>query len=63
VLDANFDEIIDMPSDSAWPVVSALMSTGIFAMILTGHLIAMCIFLALFALSIGAWNGVEPQEA
>ena len=63
VLDANFDEILDMPSDSPWPVVSALMITGIFAMILTGHLIAMCIFLALFALSIGAWNGVEPQEA
>src|SRR5436190_1340312 len=63
VLDANLDEVLDMPSDSPWPVVSALMITGIFAMILTGHLIAMCIFLALFALSIGAWNGVEPQEA
>src|SRR5947208_14244317 len=34
VLDANFDEILDMPSDSPWPVVSALMITGIFAMIL-----------------------------
>jgi cytochrome c oxidase subunit 1/cytochrome c oxidase subunit I+III len=63
VLDANLDEVLDMPSDSPWPVVSALMITGIFAMLLTGHLIAMCIFLALFALSLGAWHGVEPQEA
>jgi cytochrome c oxidase subunit I+III len=63
VLDANFDEILDMPSDSPWPVVTALMLTGIFAMLLTGHLIAMCVFLALFAASIGAWHGVEPQEA
>jgi cytochrome c oxidase subunit I+III len=63
VLDANFDEILDMPSDSPWPVIAALMLTGTFAMILTGHLVAMCVFLGLFALSVGAWHGVEPQEA
>jgi cytochrome c oxidase subunit I+III len=63
VLDANFDEILDMPSDSSWPIITALMLTGIFAMILTGHLVAMCVFLGLFALSIGAWTWVEPQES
>jgi len=63
VLDANFDEILDMPSDSPWPIVTALMITGIFAMILTGHLVAMCVFLALFAASLAGWHGVEPQEA
>jgi cytochrome c oxidase subunit I+III len=63
VLDGNFDEILDMPSDSPWPVITALMVTGVFAMILTGHLVAMCVFLALMALSVGAWHGVEPQEA
>jgi heme/copper-type cytochrome/quinol oxidase subunit 1 len=62
VLDANLDEVLDMPSDSPWPVVSALMLTGIFAMILTGHLIAMCVFLAAFAASVGAWHGVEPED-
>jgi cytochrome c oxidase subunit I+III len=63
VLDGNYDEILDMPSDSPWPIVSALMLTGLFAMILTGHLVAMSVFLGLFALTIAAWTWVEPQEA
>jgi cytochrome c oxidase subunit I+III len=63
VLDANFDEILDMPSDSPWPIVSALMLTGIFAMLLTGHLVAMCVFLGLLAASVAGWHSVEPQEA
>ncbi len=62
-LDGYFDEILDMPSNSPWPVVTALMITGVFAMILTGHLVAMSVFLGLFALSVMGWHSVEPREA
>ncbi len=31
------DEILSMPSHSIWPPVSALMLTGIFAMLLLHH--------------------------
>ncbi|HKN92974.1 MAG TPA: cytochrome c oxidase subunit I [Thermoleophilaceae bacterium] len=63
VLDGYFDEVLDMPSNSPWPVITALMITGIFAMILTGHLVAMAVFGVLFALSVMGWHSVEPQEA
>jgi cytochrome c oxidase subunit 1/cytochrome c oxidase subunit I+III len=62
VLDANWDEVLDMPSDSPWPIVTALMMSGVFAMLLTGHLVAMCVFLGLFALAVAAWHGVEPEH-
>jgi cytochrome c oxidase subunit I+III len=63
VLDGYFDEVLDMPSDSPWPILVALMLTGLFAMILTGQLVAMAVFLALFAASVFGWHAVEPQEA
>jgi cytochrome c oxidase subunit I len=63
VLDGYFDEVLDMPSDSPWPILVALMLTGLFAMILTGHLVAMAVFLALFAATVFGWHAVEPQEA
>jgi hypothetical protein len=62
VLDANWDEVIDMPSDSPWPIVTALMMSGVFAMLLTGHLVAMCVFLGLMALAVAAWHGAEPEH-
>jgi cytochrome c oxidase subunit I+III len=63
VLDANFDEVLDMPSDSPWPILVALMMSGVFAMLLSGHLVAMCVFLGLMVLVVAAWHGGEPQEA
>ena len=63
VLDANFDEILEMPSDSPWPFLVGLTLTGVFAMILTGHLVAMSICLGLLALSLVGWHSTEPQES
>jgi cytochrome c oxidase subunit 1/cytochrome c oxidase subunit I+III len=37
VQDARLDEILSMPSHSMWPPMSALMLTGIFAMLLLHH--------------------------
>jgi cytochrome c oxidase subunit I len=62
VLDAELQEIIDMPSDSPWPVLVALMMSGVFVMILTAHLVAMAIFLGLLALTVLGWHGEEAEE-
>jgi hypothetical protein len=63
VLDANFDEVLDMPSDSPWPFLVGLTLTGVFTMILTGHVVAMSICLGLLALVLVGWHGTEPQES
>jgi cytochrome c oxidase subunit I len=63
VLDANLDEVLEMPSHSPWPIVVALMMSGVFAMLLSGHLIAAYVFLGLLVLAVGAWHSVEPEEA
>jgi cytochrome c oxidase subunit I+III len=63
VVDAEFDEILDMPSDSPAPVLLALAVTGIFSMLLTGHLFAAAAFGALAACALGYWHAVEPQHS
>jgi cytochrome c oxidase subunit I+III len=63
VVDADFDEVLDMPSDSAAPLLLALAVTGIFAMLLTGHLFAAAVFGALAAVTLAHWHAVEPQES
>jgi hypothetical protein len=63
VVDAEWDEILDMPSHSPWPPVLALALTGVFAMILLQQWIAAGIFVLLVFVVLGAWHGREPQEA
>jgi cytochrome c oxidase subunit 1/cytochrome c oxidase subunit I+III len=63
VLDADLDEVLEMPSDSAWPILVALMLTGVFAMLLTGHLVPMYVFLGLLGVTVVGWHSVEPEEA
>jgi cytochrome c oxidase subunit I+III len=63
VVDAEADEILDMPSDSPWPITLAAAVTGIFAMLLTGHLFVAAVFAAFGALALVRWHDWEPQEA
>jgi cytochrome c oxidase subunit I+III len=63
VVDAEWDEILDMPSDSPWPLALAVAVTGIFAMLLTGHLFVAGVFAALGALALARWHHLEPQQA
>src|SRR4051812_8417072 len=44
VLDARWDEVIDMPSDSAWPILVALATAAIFAMLLLDHVVTAAVF-------------------
>jgi cytochrome c oxidase subunit I+III len=63
VVDAEFDEILDMPSDSAAPVLLALAVTGIFVMLLTGHVFVAIGFAVLAACALAFWHLAEPQTA
>jgi cytochrome c oxidase subunit I+III len=63
VLDAEWDEILDMPSSSPWPVVLAAATTALFTLLLIGHWVAACACGGLAALALAAWHGKEPAEA
>ncbi len=63
VLDAEWDEILEMPSNSPWPPLLALSLTGVFAFALLQLWIASAVFLGLALLVLAAWLGKEPQEA
>jgi cytochrome c oxidase subunit 1/cytochrome c oxidase subunit I+III len=60
-MDARLDEILTMPSHSAWPPVTALALTGIFAMLVMGHYWIAAGFLALTGLTLLGWHQHEEQ--
>jgi cytochrome c oxidase subunit 1/cytochrome c oxidase subunit I+III len=62
VLDAEVDEILEMPSESPWPLVLAVTLALVFVMLLTSHFVtaAACAGLALAVLAV--WHAREPQE-
>jgi cytochrome c oxidase subunit I+III len=62
-LDADLDEVLDMPGESFAPAVTALVLFLVFMMLLTGHLVALWVALGLLAASLVAWHIKEPQEA
>src|SRR3954447_24516276 len=63
VADAEWDEVLDMPSDSWAPILLAAAVAGIFAMLLTGHLLAAAVFGVLAAAALAGWHLREPQHA
>jgi cytochrome c oxidase subunit I+III len=62
-VDAEWDEILEMPSSSPWPPVLALAISGVFAMVILKQWIAAGVFLVAAFVVLGAWHGKEPQEA
>jgi cytochrome c oxidase subunit I+III len=63
VLDANWDEILDMPSKSWSPLTLAVMLAAGFAMLLTKHYVVAAVCGALALLVLADWHWREPQEA
>jgi cytochrome c oxidase subunit I+III len=61
-LDATWDEVLDMPSESPWPFLAGAVLLLVFFMLLSGHLFALWVSLGLFALTIAGWHLREPQE-
>jgi cytochrome c oxidase subunit 1/cytochrome c oxidase subunit I+III len=59
-LDGELDEILDMPSDSPYPILVAAALAGVFVMLLTGHWTTAIVFFAVLAAFLGAWHWKEP---
>jgi cytochrome c oxidase subunit 1/cytochrome c oxidase subunit I+III len=62
VVDAEWDEILEMPSKSPWPPLVGLALAGVFSFILVEQWLAAAIFVLLAFLVVAAWNWKEPQE-
>jgi cytochrome c oxidase subunit I+III len=63
VRDGLLDEVLEMPSESWWPLITAGSVTGIFAFLLTSHFAIAGIFAILVALSLLGWHSTEPEES
>jgi cytochrome c oxidase subunit I+III len=62
-VDADWDEILDMPSSSPWPPLLALSMAAVFTFVLLKQWIAAAIFVVVALAILGAWHGKEPAEA
>jgi cytochrome c oxidase subunit 3 len=59
VVDANWDEALDMPSDSPWPLAAAAGLALVFTFLLTGHWTTALVFLGAVAAATVAWHRRE----
>jgi heme/copper-type cytochrome/quinol oxidase subunit 1 len=62
VRDGLLDEVLRMPEESWWPLVTAALITGIFAFLLTSHFAIAGFFTLGAALAAVAWHWEEPEE-
>jgi cytochrome c oxidase subunit 1/cytochrome c oxidase subunit I+III len=62
VRDGLLDEVLRMPSESWWPLVTAAFVTAVFPFLLTSHYAIAGIFALLAALAAVGWHGEEPEE-
>jgi cytochrome c oxidase subunit I+III len=63
VVDAEWDEVLDMPSDSPWPITVAAALALVFTFLLTGHWTTALVFAGVAGAAVGAWHWKEPPEA
>ncbi|MBA3421851.1 MAG: cytochrome c oxidase subunit I [Thermoleophilaceae bacterium] len=63
LLDADWDEILDMPSQSWAPFLISVTLLGMFTMLLLQHYVVALGFAALTGLVLAAWHCKEPQVA
>jgi cytochrome c oxidase subunit I len=63
VLDAEWDEIQEMPSESWVPITLAVAVSALFAMLITRHYVTAAVFAGFALLVVAAWHWKEPQEA
>jgi cytochrome c oxidase subunit I len=56
------DEVLEMPAESAFPVLLAAATCGVFAMLLLSHYGAAAVFALLALACIAGWHWHEPEE-
>jgi cytochrome c oxidase subunit I len=62
-LDAQWDETLDMPSNSWWPLLFGAGTLGVFAMLVSVHYVAAGAFGFATALTLLGWHWKDPQNA
>jgi cytochrome c oxidase subunit I+III len=62
VRDAELDEILELPAESAWPLLVALSVLLMFVLLLAQHYAAAGIFAGLAALALAGWHTREPRR-
>ncbi|HZQ66100.1 MAG TPA: cbb3-type cytochrome c oxidase subunit I [Gaiellaceae bacterium] len=62
VRDGFADDVVEMPSESGWPIVIAFLLTIVFALTLTSHYVAAGAFVGLAGLAAWVWLWKEPAE-
>ena len=62
-VDGLLDDVVAMPSESAWPVVLATVATLGFALILSSHYIMAAAFAILATAVLATWHAAEPEAA
>jgi cytochrome c oxidase subunit I+III len=60
-VDATWDEVLEMPSDSPWPILLAASAALVFVFLLTGHWTTALVFAGLGAAVLAAWHSGEPE--
>jgi cytochrome c oxidase subunit I+III len=63
VLDADLDDVLEMPSEAWTPLLLAVALAGTFTMLLLSHWVTAAMFAGLALLVLGAWHWKEPAEA
>jgi heme/copper-type cytochrome/quinol oxidase subunit 1 len=62
VRDGRLDEVVQMPSESWWPVLVAVCTAVLFAMLPSSHYFTAGLFAALTLVCVAGWHWQEPGE-
>jgi cytochrome c oxidase subunit 1/cytochrome c oxidase subunit I+III len=63
VKDGVYDEILEMPSESGWPITISVVMFVVFMMLLTDHWVIAAFAALLALLALAAWHAKEPQSS
>jgi len=53
--------VLEMPSESGWPIVIALCVTLLFVLVLLSHYVSAVAFAGVAALALAVWHWREPE--
>jgi cytochrome c oxidase subunit I+III len=63
VVDGELDEVLDMPSDSPWPVILAGALALVFVFLVSGHWTTALVFAGAVAAALAAWHRTEAEAS
>ena len=61
VRDGYFDDVLEMPSESGWPIVIGAFLLLVFMLVLLSHYLAALAFAGAAGLALAVWHWREPD--